>query len=374
MQKVKSLISILLCCVATITMFGCDSPLQFSSSQNKSHGIAQIKITTTASSPFHLIARTSNCKISASDMDIMVKNLTVTATSVEGLITQIPSGPNRLFEVSVYDSEKVLCYYGSNHADIVADSTAQVTITLYRIGGNAIINGSISENPAPSDKTSPVVPSGLVVYYPFNGNAADESDHGFNGTVNSATLTTDRFGHANKAYYFSGSGGISSTVNTTLSLTVFTVAAWFKSDGSGSTIPRIVAVTPPGECNCYYGLLQANGEWNGTYDTSRRLVGMLKYPSGYGYTLNYSQGTPDSTLWHHGAMTYCNGVLKLYIDGALDRSIPVLAPSTQFSTSASLEIGFCTAGSNYIGKLDDVRIYNRELSENEIMTIYSSSN
>jgi len=45
---------------------------------------------------------------------------------------------------------------------------------------------------------------GLVAYYPFNGNANDESGNGNNGTVNGATLTSDRFGNANSAYSFDG--------------------------------------------------------------------------------------------------------------------------------------------------------------------------
>jgi hypothetical protein len=46
--------------------------------------------------------------------------------------------------------------------------------------------------------------NGLVGWWGFNGNANDESGNGNNGTVNSATLTTDRFGNANKAYSFDG--------------------------------------------------------------------------------------------------------------------------------------------------------------------------
>jgi hypothetical protein len=45
---------------------------------------------------------------------------------------------------------------------------------------------------------------GLVAYYPFNGNANDESGNGNNGTVNGATLTMDRFGNPNSAYNFDG--------------------------------------------------------------------------------------------------------------------------------------------------------------------------
>ena len=48
------------------------------------------------------------------------------------------------------------------------------------------------------------VPSnGLVGWWPFNGNANDESGNGNNGTVNGAILATDRFGNPNNAYSFS---------------------------------------------------------------------------------------------------------------------------------------------------------------------------
>ena len=46
--------------------------------------------------------------------------------------------------------------------------------------------------------------NGLVGWWPFNGNANDESGNGNNGTVNGATLTADRFGNANSAYSFDG--------------------------------------------------------------------------------------------------------------------------------------------------------------------------
>ena len=47
---------------------------------------------------------------------------------------------------------------------------------------------------------------GLVAYYPFNGNANDVSGNGNNGVVFGATLTSDRFGIADSAYYFGGNG------------------------------------------------------------------------------------------------------------------------------------------------------------------------
>ena len=46
--------------------------------------------------------------------------------------------------------------------------------------------------------------NGLVGWWPFNGNANDESGNGNNGTVNGATFTTDRNGASNNAYNFDG--------------------------------------------------------------------------------------------------------------------------------------------------------------------------
>jgi hypothetical protein len=45
---------------------------------------------------------------------------------------------------------------------------------------------------------------GLVAYYPFNGNAYDESGNGHNGIVNGASLIEDRFNQQNQAFYFAG--------------------------------------------------------------------------------------------------------------------------------------------------------------------------
>ena len=46
--------------------------------------------------------------------------------------------------------------------------------------------------------------NGLVGWWPFTGNAIDSSGNGNNGTVNGATLTSDRFGNTAKAYEFNG--------------------------------------------------------------------------------------------------------------------------------------------------------------------------
>ncbi|HPG82080.1 MAG TPA: hypothetical protein PKY55_02300, partial [bacterium] len=55
-----------------------------------------------------------------------------------------------------------------------------------------------------NNQPNPLPTEGLVAWYPFNGNANDESGHGRNGTVYGAVLTADRMGRAANAYQFDG--------------------------------------------------------------------------------------------------------------------------------------------------------------------------
>lgn len=73
--------------------------------------------------------------------------------------------------------------------------------------------------------------NGLIGWWPFNGNANDESGNGNNGTVNGATLTTDRNGVTNKAYNFDG---VDDKIIITAQSIIpqqsnYTVSLWFKS-------------------------------------------------------------------------------------------------------------------------------------------------
>ena len=70
--------------------------------------------------------------------------------------------------------------------------------------------------------------SGLVACYPFNGNANDQSGNGYNGIVNGATLTSDRFGNPNSAYTFNGINNyIYAPDNPTFRVKSVTLAGWF---------------------------------------------------------------------------------------------------------------------------------------------------
>ena len=88
--------------------------------------------------------------------------------------------------------------------------------------------------------------NGLVAWYPFDGNASDMSGNGNHGTVNGATLGTDRHGQVGKAYHFDGvddwievSHHPSIDFNSNES---FTISLWLKF-GTGNTGYRSIFET-----------------------------------------------------------------------------------------------------------------------------------
>ncbi len=254
----------------------------------------------------------------------------------------------------------------------ITDTTiTDTTITDTTIIDTTITDTTITDTTAGESSNKP--DSNLLAYYPFNGNANDESGHGFNATVMDATLTTDRFGNANRAYLFNGSAGIVATVDSSFSVTKFTMTAWIKHNGIAcSAVPRIVAIAEPDQCMGYYEFLYANGYRLGDpQDYSQKLICSLDNDNAeYGYDMFYSTHATATHVWQHAAITFDNGRLKFYIDGVLDNEIAVSHPITQFTGSAELQIGFCEGGGYFNGAIDNVRIYNRALDEIEINALH----
>ena len=96
--------------------------------------------------------------------------------------------------------------------------------------------------------------NGLVGWWPFNGNANDESGNGNHGTVNGATLTADRFGNANMAYGFDGVDDFINLSNPLPDCAEFTISAFiFHTKGSNYSGILSDATTSSGN-DLYYNL------------------------------------------------------------------------------------------------------------------------
>jgi hypothetical protein len=213
--------------------------------------------------------------------------------------------------------------------------------------------------------------NGLVGWWPFNGNANDESGNGNNGTVNGATLTADRFGNAGKAYGFDGINDFIEVNNSpTLSPTLISISLW---------------VNPAG----YYlnGVDDANyivgkgPDFNqGHYSLHYKTISKKARPSlGPGSSGLYVNSNSDITVnnWRHILSTWDGNEMKIYIDGSLENSI-TNSGFVLGTNSDNLFFGSMAANSTWPywlnGKIDDIAIYNRALTQQEITALYQGGN
>jgi hypothetical protein len=212
--------------------------------------------------------------------------------------------------------------------------------------------------------------SGLLAYYPFNGNANDASGNGNNGLFNNgAGLTTDFIGRPNQAAGFGGGSSCmivndSGHVNSdtlTISLQLYTTNA----DGVYGVISRQDYNTAKGYT---WGLAQAE-------TNTRKLAFSLAPNDDCGVVKLYDQSiavysgiTVSNERWHHVMLTFANKEQKIYIDGTLAGTKTRDFSNTKKCTNTQLILGNWWKDAPYglIGKLDEVRIYKRLLNDCEL--------
>ena len=206
---------------------------------------------------------------------------------------------------------------------------------------------------------------GLVGQWKFDGNAKDSTPSSNNGTVTGVTLTTDRKGTANRAYSFNGSSDfVNVPHNANLNLTTaITISAWINIDPAGKADYQTILTKQDGVADpeLYMFRLQ---------QSSGFLLGRIQNAA---YAVNDITGSADLTgAWHHVVFTYDANFLNIYVDG-VSAATPVAKTITPGTNTAALTIGkTLTAGRFAKGTIDDVRIYNRALSQVEITALYQS--
>jgi hypothetical protein len=216
-------------------------------------------------------------------------------------------------------------------------------------------SGSLSATAA---ITVSAAPSGLVAAYAFSetsGNAViDASGSGNNGTLSGATRTTS--GKYGRALSFDGTNDrVNIPDSSSLDLTDgVTMEAWVRPSSLGGW-DTVVLKEQPG--NLVYALYANTGPGpaSGEIETTA------------GYFTQYATGALPLNTWTHLAMTYDGTTLRLYINGAEVGSRPV--SGSVVTSSSALRIGGNAVWGEYFGGLiDEVRIYNRALSPQEIQT------
>jgi hypothetical protein len=215
---------------------------------------------------------------------------------------------------------------------------------------------------------------GLVAYYPFNGNANDESGNGNNGVVYGSTLSEDRFGNGNSAYYFDGEndyihiGYQSDYFSHFIDNIEITVNAWIKiGDNWNDEI-----IYHLGGCHNAVALgvlsnghlrfaLQKDDNWR--YVDSEAVISLNAWIHVIG--LNNLNGT----------YLYINGNQEGFVQNSFIWNTGEAGHNIGANYSQSSITNTCYNDGNYHeffkGLLDEIRIYNRALNEQEIYALYT---
>ena len=225
----------------------------------------------------------------------------------------------------------------------------------------------------PAEKNKVQQTSHLIAIYPFNGNANDESGNGNHGTVIGASPVKDRFGNENSAYSFDGVNDFIE-IGRQLVSGDFTISFWLKSNGRQN---RMAVPISQGTMN-YRGFNftftknRYNGFSWGTW--SGKIVSDSHRGKSAWHTIDFNFPKDISTdlTWHHLTATHKDNTIAVYRDGIIQgiaHAYPINYGSFNFN------IGRSSGNRDYNhrtfnGVIDDIRIYNRALSGEEIVSLY----
>ena len=300
----------------------------------------------------------------SSTQDIGVRTTTdggsVTATVITGTADEVQLRVNGTVEDSKADAGPGTTLSAAATAD------AEVTVVSVTDGERSVVS---SANPLATRVSNPEAidgpTDGLLAYYEFDEGTGDEASDTANenhGTITGATWTEGRVG--NHALQFSGSGEyVEAPHQDYLSLNEFTVSTWANFDAlSTGEWQSLVCKGSCASPDRNYGLFQKKDGKQVHFSFYRTSGSWASYNS----NAELSTGT-----WYHIVMTYDGSEFTLYIDGSLDKAVS--ETGTPETNSEPLYIGDFPDYSGMNGQLDDVRIYNRALSESEVQELYDET-
>ena len=216
--------------------------------------------------------------------------------------------------------------------------------------------------------------NGLVGWWPFNGNANDESGNGNNGTVNGATLTSDRFNSLSAAYHLDGNGDNIYVANNFFDngSVGWSLSVWYNLDqlpnpNNGNSSHILFNTSPHNGMaldinwggSSKYSFFLGNGTPATSWNTSI-------------YNVQSNQNITQNS-WKHVVLVKSGNTYSLFIDGVFD--INWISNTTISSYFYQMYFGSCDPGvSNevIIGDIDDIGIWNRALTDCEIKDLYNS--
>ena len=244
-----------------------------------------------------------------------------------------------------------------------------VTVVLVLLVGSGtyalFLNGA--NGPSASNQSNSVnLDSGLVGYWPLAGNAKDMTPYSDEGTVNGgATLTADRQGMINGAYSFNGSSYIVMNEPTITVSGPFTVSMWID--------PYIMQNAEL--------FSTRDGSAGGSFDIQLTSTGALHGDIGDGpgwldTNVNSANNVISNTnKWYLVTYVVADSQTQIYVNGQLNNTVTYTS-GTPYLEGGSYQSYITIAddfGNNYFdGAVSGVRVYNRDLSSNEVVALYNT--
>jgi formylglycine-generating enzyme required for sulfatase activity len=220
----------------------------------------------------------------------------------------------------------------------------------------------------PSGPQASDLTDGLVAYYQFDGNANDSSSNSLDGVVSGGALTTDRFGRKDSAYYFDGIDDIITVVDDSgvlnFGVSDFSLTAWVQTESKESH-RYVVAKYKQNEFFGYGLGVTFQVPFAFIADTDSELA----------FIQPIASALPENSVvgkeWHLLSVTYDrSGPQRVYLDRRLVVASDIRAESGAVENLHPLTIGAQSGGFHFEGRIDDVRVYNRELSAEEVALLY----
>lgn len=210
----------------------------------------------------------------------------------------------------------------------------------------------------------------LTACYPLNGNA-NEPVNNLTGTLSAATATVDRFNNPNSAMAFNGTPGcyIELPNSPLLKSPEISASAWVKLNSD--TESHIMIYVHNG-CSVYYEGYQL--AFTNEAPNLRRFQAVKSnfMCSAQGQTIAYSTtGNYQANTWYHVGFWATADSMKLFVNG-VQEGLAVIPQPLVYSATAGVILGGTNNSPNVPlnGTLDNVRFYNRKLSNSEMMQLY----
>lgn len=273
--------------------------------------------------------------------------------------------------------------------DSTAGAQASTNYVMTSTGGESIAGSSSSASYALTSGYNPLVdsnsiqlsvqPNGLVGYWPLENSASgatayDESVNSNNGTYSAgSSTTTGKVGQAwtdtNITEYVTIPDSASLNLGTKM-----TISAWVKNVNSNGQ-PAILTK---------WSYNPAAGSWAFQTTPGGTNLRMFVKASGTDEGLNYVDSTNANMAkdaWYFVTMVYDGSLnnserVKLYLNGAqLSTTTNGTIATTLTASTHALRIGdFAGLNRYWSGPIDEVKMYDRALTQNEISAEYAASN